>query len=168
MATTQKTTYELMKENWAKPVTEDAYKNVKAVVDAKGMWTESSYKGSDPSQHAKAAEPYYQALYDTGYGDWADYLKQSDYTTALNFLNSIPNLTTTSGASQSFMDTLNRTLGTDRGEEKKQYVIDFLTKQGFKVDIAAIDALIEAAVFELPKADTISSTAIGFEMQGGI
>ena len=51
--------------------------------------------------------------------------------------------------------------GTGRGEEKKQYVIDFLTKQGFKVDIAAIDALIESAVFELPESFSEKTNSIG-------
>lgn len=53
--------------------------------------------------------------------------------------------------------------GSGRGEEKKQYVITFLEKQGFKIDFDAIDAMIESAVFDLPKEDT---TAIGFEVEG--
>jgi len=41
--------------------------------------------------------------------------------------------------------------GSGRGEEKKQYVLKFLEEKGFKVDDAAMDALIESAVFDLPK-----------------
>lgn len=51
--------------------------------------------------------------------------------------------------------------GSGRGAEKKQYVIEFLTKQGFKVDIAAIDALIESAVFELPESFSDKTNSIG-------
>lgn len=39
--------------------------------------------------------------------------------------------------------------GPGRGEEKKQYVLDFLAGQGFAVDDAAVDAAIEAAVAQI-------------------
>ena len=39
--------------------------------------------------------------------------------------------------------------GSGRGEEKKKYVISWLNDHGINVDTAAIDALIEAAVFDL-------------------
>jgi len=39
--------------------------------------------------------------------------------------------------------------GSDRGTEKKNYVLEFLNKQGLTYDAAAIDALIEAAVKSL-------------------
>ena len=39
--------------------------------------------------------------------------------------------------------------GDGRGEEKKQYVLSWLKERGITVDEAKIDALIEAAVFEL-------------------
>ena len=39
--------------------------------------------------------------------------------------------------------------GSGRGEEKKQYVIAWLKESGFTVDEAELDALIEAAVYEL-------------------
>lgn len=39
--------------------------------------------------------------------------------------------------------------GQGRGEEKKQYVLDFLTSMGFTVDEEAINAAIEAAVNQL-------------------
>lgn len=39
--------------------------------------------------------------------------------------------------------------GPGRGEEKKQYVLDFLAEQGFAVDDASVDAAIEAAVQQL-------------------
>ncbi|MBM7592237.1 phage holin [Brevibacillus fulvus] len=39
--------------------------------------------------------------------------------------------------------------GNDRGAEKKRYVLDFLKSKGFTLDDAAIENLIEAAVFEL-------------------
>ncbi len=40
-------------------------------------------------------------------------------------------------------------VGTGRGEEKKQYVIDFLAKNGFTVNTQSVDAAIEAAVQQL-------------------
>lgn len=40
--------------------------------------------------------------------------------------------------------------GPGRGEEKKAYVLKFLTDKGYTVDLAAIENLIEAAVYELP------------------
>lgn len=39
--------------------------------------------------------------------------------------------------------------GSGRGEEKKAYVIAWLKEHGIKVNEAELDALIEAAVFEL-------------------
>lgn len=39
--------------------------------------------------------------------------------------------------------------GAGRGEEKKQYVLEFLKSKGFTLNTAEIDALIEAAVLEL-------------------
>ena len=38
---------------------------------------------------------------------------------------------------------------TDMWKEKKQYVLDLLVENGYKVDVAAVDALIEATVREL-------------------
>lgn len=40
-------------------------------------------------------------------------------------------------------------LGSGRGTEKKQYVLDFLETKGFKLDENSVDAMIEAAVLEL-------------------
>lgn len=40
--------------------------------------------------------------------------------------------------------------GPGRGEEKKAYVLKFLTDKGYTVDMAAIENLIEAAVYKLP------------------
>lgn len=39
--------------------------------------------------------------------------------------------------------------GQGRGDEKKAYVLKFLSDNGYKVDTEAIDALIEAAVNQL-------------------
>ena len=39
--------------------------------------------------------------------------------------------------------------GSGRGEEKKEYVIAWLKERGFTVDENELDALIEAAVYEL-------------------
>ena len=39
--------------------------------------------------------------------------------------------------------------GDQRGAEKKQYVLDFLAKNGFSVDEEAVNAAIEAAVKQL-------------------
>lgn len=44
-------------------------------------------------------------------------------------------------------------VGTGRGEEKKKYVVEFLASKGFKLDMAEIDALIEAAVLELKQSE---------------
>lgn len=38
--------------------------------------------------------------------------------------------------------------GTGRGTEKKQYVLDWLSKNNIKVDSEKLDALIEAAVYD--------------------
>ena len=40
-------------------------------------------------------------------------------------------------------------VGSGRGEEKKAYVIDWLRSHGITVDEEKLDALIEAAVYEL-------------------
>ena len=40
-------------------------------------------------------------------------------------------------------------VGDGRGEEKKQYVIEFLNSKGFTLNTAEIENLIEAAVLEL-------------------
>ena len=40
-------------------------------------------------------------------------------------------------------------VGSGRGEEKKAYVINWLREHGITVDAAKLDALIEAAVYEL-------------------
>lgn len=41
--------------------------------------------------------------------------------------------------------------GSGRGEEKKAYVIDWLRNHGITVDESKLDALIEAAVYDLNK-----------------
>lgn len=38
-----------------------------------------------------------------------------------------------------------------QGEEKKQYVVDFLNSKGLKISAEELDRLIEAAVFEMNK-----------------
>lgn len=40
--------------------------------------------------------------------------------------------------------------GSGRGAEKKAYVIQFLQKKGYTVDMEAIENMIEAAVYNLP------------------
>jgi len=42
-------------------------------------------------------------------------------------------------------------VGQGRGKEKKQYVLEFLQRYNLKIDTDAIDAMIEAAVYELKK-----------------
>ncbi len=39
--------------------------------------------------------------------------------------------------------------GSGRGSEKKKYVKDFLASKGYTLDTSAVEALIEAAVYEL-------------------
>lgn len=41
-------------------------------------------------------------------------------------------------------------VGSGRGAEKKEYVVEFLRSKGLKVDADTLDKLIEAAVFDLP------------------
>ena len=41
--------------------------------------------------------------------------------------------------------------GTKQGKQKKEYVLDFLAKNGITLDEAQINALVEAAVYELQK-----------------
>lgn len=41
--------------------------------------------------------------------------------------------------------------GSGRGAEKKEYVLSFLASKGLLVDAEQIEALIESAVYELPK-----------------
>ncbi len=43
--------------------------------------------------------------------------------------------------------------GSGRGEEKKAYVLDWLTSHGLRVDEGKLDALIEAAVYALNHPD---------------
>ena len=43
--------------------------------------------------------------------------------------------------------------GSGRGEEKKAYVLDWLTSHGLRVDEGRLDALIEAAVYALNHPD---------------
>lgn len=42
-------------------------------------------------------------------------------------------------------------VGSGRGTEKKQYVLDFLNSKGYKLDLDSIDNLIESAVLGLTK-----------------
>ena len=42
--------------------------------------------------------------------------------------------------------------GSGRGTEKKEYVLEFLQSKGYTLDTEKIDNMIEAAVYELPKA----------------
>jgi len=41
--------------------------------------------------------------------------------------------------------------GSGRGEEKKAYVVEWLTKRNIKVDSEKLDAMIESAVYDLGK-----------------
>lgn len=45
-------------------------------------------------------------------------------------------------------------VGTGRGEEKKKYVMAFLNRKGFTLNMEEIENLIEAAVLELKLAQT--------------
>ncbi len=40
-------------------------------------------------------------------------------------------------------------VGSGRGSEKKQYVLEFLNSKGFTVDMDALDKLIESAVYAM-------------------
>ncbi len=41
--------------------------------------------------------------------------------------------------------------GSGQGEQKKQYVLDYLASKGFTIDADSIDKMIEAAVLEINK-----------------
>lgn len=41
--------------------------------------------------------------------------------------------------------------GAGQGEQKKQYVLDYLASKGFTIDADSIDKMIEAAVLEINK-----------------
>lgn len=45
-------------------------------------------------------------------------------------------------------------VGTGRGQEKKEYVVQFLNSKGFSLNITEVENLIEAAVLELKLAQT--------------
>ena len=53
--------------------------------------------------------------------------------------------------------------GSGRGAEKKAYVLEFLQKKGFTLDMESIDKLIEAAVYDLPKYISIPAEAVANE-----
>ena len=44
-------------------------------------------------------------------------------------------------------------VGSGRGQEKKEYVLDFLNNKGFTLNIAEIENLIEAAVLKLKQTE---------------
>lgn len=60
--------------------------------------------------------------------------------------------------------------GSGRGEEKKAYVLEWLKKHGVTVDEDAIDAMIEAAVYELNNGiiptDDVENLLSKSEMEG--
>lgn len=57
--------------------------------------------------------------------------------------------------------------GSGRGEEKKQYVLDWLNSHGITLDTSKIDAMIEAAVYELNQGaipiDTVAVKTLSIE-----
>ena len=55
--------------------------------------------------------------------------------------------------------------GTGKGQEKKEYVVNFLREHGFDVDDQAIENAIEAAVYDMNNAfaDVIVENGIGVE-----
>lgn len=42
-------------------------------------------------------------------------------------------------------------VGSGKGEEKKKYVLEFLNKKGFSVDMETLENLLESAVLEMKK-----------------
>ena len=58
------------------------YNTYKKIVARKGDWHNAKSLGQDPGQYYQAAIPLYQELYDNGYGELADELSRSDYTTS--------------------------------------------------------------------------------------
>ena len=58
------------------------YNTYKKIVARKGDWHNAKSLGQDPGQYYQAAIPLYQELYDNGYGELADELSLSDYTTS--------------------------------------------------------------------------------------
>ena len=65
------------------------YDTAKRIIDEKGKWHTAKSKGEDTSPYANAAVPYYQQLEDNGAGDIAEKLRNSDYTQALDYLNTL-------------------------------------------------------------------------------
>ena len=63
------------------------YNAYKKIVTAKGDWHTAQSLGQDPNQYYQAAIPYYQELYDNGYGALADDLSKSNYTQAKGLLS---------------------------------------------------------------------------------
>lgn len=58
------------------------YNDYRKIVGYKGDWHTAKQLGGDPNQYYEAAMPYYQSLYDNGYGELADALTASDYIQA--------------------------------------------------------------------------------------
>lgn len=65
------------------------YDTAKRIIDEKGKWHTAKSKGEDTSPYANAAVPYYQQLENNGAGDIAEKLRNSDYTQALDYLNTL-------------------------------------------------------------------------------
>lgn len=62
--------------------TYNPYNAYRRIVGYKGDWHTAQQLGNDPSQYYRSAMPYYQELYDNGYGELAAELAKSDYTQA--------------------------------------------------------------------------------------
>ena len=53
--------------------------------------------------------------------------------------------------------------GDDRGKEKKEYVLKWLADRNIKYDAAKIDAMIEAAVYDLKQNGLIAVESVSIE-----
>ena len=51
--------------------------------------------------------------------------------------------------------------GDDMGESKKQYVVNFLSEKGYKLDLDEINALIESTVFNIKGEEETRSMKMG-------
>ena len=98
-------------------ITPDITNWVSNIVGAKGQYNEALARQSGAEgEIAKAAQEYYNLLTGAGRKDIGDLLASADYTSALNYLNSIKNASSASSPdTQAALTQLNQLVGSDSG-----------------------------------------------------